>query len=129
TFSRRPPQQGHPSRSNPGAPRGTMPEAPLRKGRERHIPFGPSIPRGKYPMFGRKTQTLITEAEALPGRDEPLPVTNEHFVLHRPIKPPFPEGLETATFGMGCFWGAERVFWTLPGVYTTAAGYAGGYRP
>ena len=80
-------------------------------------------------MFGRETQTLITEAEALPGRDEPLAVTNEHFVLHRPIKPPFPTGLETATFGMGCFWGAERAFWTLPGVYTTAAGYAGGYTP
>jgi len=80
-------------------------------------------------MFGRKAQTLITAEQALPGRDEPLQVTDDHFVLHRPIKPPFPEGIETATFGMGCFWGAERAFWTLPGVYTTAVGYAGGFTP
>jgi peptide-methionine (S)-S-oxide reductase len=78
-------------------------------------------------MFGRKVQTLITQAQALPGRDEPLAVTDEHFVLHRPIKPPFPEGLEAVTVGMGCFWGAERAFWTLPGVHTTAVGYAGGF--
>jgi len=80
-------------------------------------------------MFGRKAETLITAAEALPGREEPLQVTNEHFVLNRPIKPPFPAGTESVAFGMGCFWGAERVFWTLPGVYTTAAGYAGGFTP
>ncbi|HEX6993314.1 MAG TPA: peptide-methionine (S)-S-oxide reductase MsrA [Gammaproteobacteria bacterium] len=80
-------------------------------------------------MFGRKAETLITAAQALPGRDEPLDVTNEHFVLHRPIKPPFPAGTETVKLGMGCFWGAERVFWTLPGVYTTAVGYAGGFTP
>lgn len=79
-------------------------------------------------MFGRKAE-MITAAEALPGRDEPLEVTNEHFVLHRPIKPPFPAGTETVLFGMGCFWGAERAFWTLPGVYTTAVGYAGGFTP
>src|SRR5690606_773800 len=77
------------------------------------------LPRSRNPMFGRKAQTLITAEQALPGRDEPLQVTDDHFVLHRPIKPPFPEGIETATFGMGCFWGAERAFWTLPGVYTT----------
>src|SRR5690606_33545034 len=87
------------------------------------------LPRSRNPMFGRKAQTLITAEQALPGRDEPLQVTDDHFVLHRPIKPPFPEGIETATFGMGCFWGAERAFWTLPGVYTTAVGYAGGFTP
>ena len=78
-------------------------------------------------MFGRKEQTVITGEQALPGRDEPIAVTNEHFVLHRPIQPPFPAGCEAASFGMGCFWGAERLFWTLPNVYTTAVGYAGGF--
>lgn len=65
--------------------------------------------------------------EALPGRDEPLPVAGRHFVHGRPIAPPFPDGLMQAAFGMGCFWGAERVFWTLDGVHTTAVGYAGGF--
>jgi peptide-methionine (S)-S-oxide reductase len=58
-----------------------------------------------------------------------MPVTNRHAVHGRPIRPPFPEGLERALFGMGCFWGAEKAFWSLPGVYTTAVGYAGGYTP
>jgi peptide-methionine (S)-S-oxide reductase len=80
-------------------------------------------------MFGRKAETLINGAQALPGRDEPLQVTNEHYVLHQPIKPPFPAGMEVVSFGMGCFWGVERAFWTLPGVYTTAVGYAGGFTP
>jgi peptide-methionine (S)-S-oxide reductase len=70
------------------------------------------------------------EADALPGRDtRPFHVPDTHFVLGTPLEPPFPEGVETAIFGMGCFWGAERDFWQAPGVYTTAAGYAGGYAP
>ncbi len=66
-------------------------------------------------------------AEALPGRDEPLPVPPGHFVHGRPITRPFPEGTRSAVFGLGCFWGAERTFWKLEGVYSTAVGYAGGF--
>jgi peptide-methionine (S)-S-oxide reductase len=71
----------------------------------------------------------VTPDEALPGRDERIPVPARHEVLGTPLEPPFPDGLEQAVFGMGCFWGAERVFWQAPGVYTTAVGYAGGYTP
>ena len=67
--------------------------------------------------------------QALPGRAEPLPVPDTHFVNGNRITPPFPAGLETAVFGMGCFWGAERKFWESPGVYSTAVGYAGGSTP
>jgi peptide-methionine (S)-S-oxide reductase len=80
-------------------------------------------------LFSRSKTTLIDPADALPGRDQPLPVPERHDVLGTRIVPPFPEGLEQAVFGMGCFWGAERVFWQAPGVYTTAVGYAGGYTP
>jgi peptide-methionine (S)-S-oxide reductase len=76
----------------------------------------------------RKTQ-MIDPERALPGRDEPMPVPARHDVLGTPLMPPFPEGLQRAVFGMGCFWGAERVFWQADGVYTTAAGYAGGFTP
>jgi peptide-methionine (S)-S-oxide reductase len=79
-------------------------------------------------LLGSKTRMVAPE-DALPGRPDPLVVPDTHFVLGTPIKPPFPEGLETAVFGMGCFWGAERVFWQADGVYTTAVGYAGGYTP
>ncbi len=72
---------------------------------------------------------MIDPAGALPGRSEAVRVPERHDVLGTPIAPPFPEGLEQAVFGMGCFWGAERVFWTAPGVHTTAVGYAGGYTP
>jgi peptide-methionine (S)-S-oxide reductase len=76
-----------------------------------------------------RKQKMPAPEEALPGRSEPLPVPSQHFILGTPLKPPFPEGLETAVFGMGCFWGAERKFWQTPGVYSTAVGYAGGYTP
>jgi len=79
-------------------------------------------------MAGTKTQ-MIDPADAFPGRDEPMPVPPQHLVLQTPLEPPFPEGYETAVFGMGCFWGAERMFWQTLGVYTTAVGYAGGYTP
>jgi peptide-methionine (S)-S-oxide reductase len=81
-------------------------------------------------MFAKsKKLVLPTPAEALPGRGAPLPLTNTHFVTGRPIAPPFPEGLEEAVFGLGCFWGAERKFWQTAGVWTTAVGYAGGLTP
>jgi peptide-methionine (S)-S-oxide reductase len=74
-----------------------------------------------------KPSTMVSAAEALPGRDETMPVPARHEVLDAPIAPPFPDGLEQAVVGMGCFWGAERIFWQAPGVYTTAVGYAGGF--
>ena len=67
--------------------------------------------------------------EALPGRSETMRVPERHFVNGHPLQPPFPDGLETAIFGLGCFWGAERMFWPVDGVYTTAVGYAGGFTP
>jgi peptide-methionine (S)-S-oxide reductase len=79
-------------------------------------------------LFSKPT-TMVAPDEALPGRDEAMPVPGQHEVLGNPIAPPFPDGLEQAIVGMGCFWGAERVFWRVPGVYTTAVGYAGGYTP
>ena len=80
-------------------------------------------------FLARNKLRLPTPDEALPGRPDELPVTNQHAVLGTPIKPPFPEGLETLVVGMGCFWGAERIFWETEGVYTTAVGYAGGATP
>jgi peptide-methionine (S)-S-oxide reductase len=74
-----------------------------------------------------KPSTMVTADEALPGRTETMSVPAAHDVLGNPIAPPFPDGLEQAVFGLGCFWGAERVFWQAPGVYTTAVGYAGGF--
>jgi len=74
-----------------------------------------------------KPTTMVAADEALPGRDETMPVSPRHEVLGTPIAPPFPDGLEQAVVGMGCFWGAERIFWRAEGVYTTAAGYAGGF--
>ena len=79
-------------------------------------------------MFGAKTN-LVEPERALGGRAEPMAVPARHAVLDTPLSPPFPDGLARAVFGMGCFWGAEKAFWSLPGVYTTAVGYAGGYTP
>jgi len=80
-------------------------------------------------MLFRKKLEIPTPATALKGRPTPIPTATTHFVNGRPLQPPYPEGSEHAMFGMGCFWGAERKFWTLPGVFTTAVGYAGGYTP
>jgi len=78
--------------------------------------------------FGKKLE-LPSPDEALPGRSEPMPVPDKHYVNGNPLQPPFPEGMETALFGMGCFWGSERKFWETEGVYTTAVGYAAGHTP
>jgi peptide-methionine (S)-S-oxide reductase len=80
-------------------------------------------------MFGRKSRELPGAGEALPGRSQSVSVSSAHFVNGNPLQGPFPEETEVAVFGMGCFWGAERRFWKLPGVYTTSAGYAGGVTP
>ena len=76
-----------------------------------------------------KKGAMPSKADALPGRVERISPPSEHFVKHTPMAAPFPTGLETAMFGMGCFWGAERKFWQTPGVYSTAAGYAAGFTP
>ena len=80
-------------------------------------------------MLLKKADTLPTQAEALPGRAQVMPTDETHHVLGTPLKGPWPQGMEVAVFGMGCFWGVERVFWQLDGVYSTAAGYAGGITP
>jgi peptide-methionine (S)-S-oxide reductase len=77
----------------------------------------------------RKSLEIPTAAKALPGRAEKMPVPEKHYVNGHTLVAPFPDGMETAYFGLGCFWGAERVFWKLPGVFTTAVGYAGGPTP
>ena len=79
-------------------------------------------------LFKKKTD-LPSPQDALPGRSQPLSVPARHFVNDHPLQPPFPDGMETALFGLGCFWGAERCFWQTDGVYTTAVGYAAGYTP
>src|ERR1700734_3451505 len=79
--------------------------------------------------LSRKKSVMPTEHDALPGRATPLNVPQTHFVNGHRVVPPFPAGLREGVFGMGCFWGVERLFWQLPGVYSTAAGYAGGFTP
>jgi peptide-methionine (S)-S-oxide reductase len=80
-------------------------------------------------LFGRKTHELPTEADALPGRGQPLPTATTHFVNGHPLKGPYPEEMEQAVFAMGCFWGVERIFWQIPGVWVTAVGYVAGITP
>ena len=77
----------------------------------------------------REKMRMVSPEEALPGREEPIPTATHHFVSGRPLKGPYPEKSETCYFGMGCFWGAERLFWQVPGVWVTAVGYQGGYTP
>ena len=80
-------------------------------------------------MLFSKPAELPTADTALPGRDQPLKTDEVHYVTGRPLKGPHPDGFETAIFGMGCFWGVERVFWNLPGVWVTSVGYSGGITP
>src|SRR3954464_14484612 len=80
-------------------------------------------------LFFREKSKMIDPERALPGRSERMRVPDKHFVLGTPLEPPFPEGFQSAIFGLGCFWGAERKFWEADGVYTTAVGYAGGHTP
>src|SRR4030095_11392721 len=80
-------------------------------------------------FWSTKPQTIPSKEEALPGRDTPMPVPDEHFVNKNRLTPPFPDGLERALFAMGCFWGAERQFWQRAGVYSTAVGYVAGHTP
>lgn len=80
-------------------------------------------------IFGRDKQVMPTPDEALPGRPDPMPVVEPHLVLGTSIDGPYPDGMERAMFGLGCFWGAEKFFWDIEGVHTTAVGYAGGYTP
>lgn len=80
-------------------------------------------------LLNRNKTTMPEQDNALPGRAAALATAETHFVHHRPLQPPFPEGMQQILFGLGCFWGAERKFWQLDGVYTTAVGYAGGYTP
>ena len=79
-------------------------------------------------LFSRKSE-MVSAADALPGRSTPMRVPDKHFVSGARLQAPFPAGLEEAVFGLGCFWGAERLFWQLPGVYSTSVGYAGGFTP
>ena len=80
-------------------------------------------------IFDRGKTKLIDADSALPGREQAIVTPGDHAVLGTPMAPPYPDGLETAVFGTGCFWGTEEIFWQVPGVYTTAVGYAGGYTP
>jgi len=81
-------------------------------------------------LFAKKNVSIVAPEEALPGRtDQTMPVPEKHFVLDAPLTAPWPDGMQSAVFGMGCFWGAERKFWQTDGVFSTAVGYAGGYTP
>lgn len=90
------------------------------------LPYAPKL--HEMPLFRRKAEN-VDAVKALPGRSTPMPVPAQHFVNGAPLKSPFPAGTVEAVFGMGCFWGAERLFWKIPGVVSTSVGYAGGYTP
>ena len=79
------------------------------------------------PLFGRDKTTMVSPEDAMPGRDQPIPVSDTHVVLGTPMQGPWPEGHEVLYVAMGCFWGAERIFWQIEGVHSTAAGYMGGW--
>jgi peptide-methionine (S)-S-oxide reductase len=92
--------------------------------------WSPPIDLQEVPvLFGRAKTTLVEPADALPGRAQRLRVAERHTVLGTPLDGPYPEGMQVAYFGLGCFWGAERVFWQTPGVYSTSVGYQGGTTP
>ena len=80
-------------------------------------------------IFGSHKTRMVTAADALPGRAAPLPVPAKHEVLGTPLSPPYPEGSQVAEFALGCFWGAEKDFWQVPGVISTSVGYEGGFTP
>jgi peptide-methionine (S)-S-oxide reductase len=82
-----------------------------------------------FMLFARHKTEMVSQSDALPGRTETMPVPDAHFVNGHPLTPPFPDGMQTAVFALGCFWGAERKFWQVDGVWTTAVGYAGGFTP
>ena len=89
----------------------------------------PAVAREDIIIFGNKKAQMPESADALAGRETAMAVPAQHFVNFHSLSPPYPDGLEQAVFGLGCFWGAERKFWQVPGVFSTAAGYAGGYTP
>src|SRR5262249_17274281 len=110
---------------------------PSRRGHDRprrsvsngHSLVGTAMTEEVVMLFDRKTK-MVSAEDALPGRtDQAMPVPTEHFVNGHPLSPPWPPGYQTAIFALGCFWGAERIFWQTPGVWTTAVGYAGGFTP
>src|SRR4051794_12036235 len=89
----------------------------------------PNAGQDRFMWMNSLKLKMPTQSEALAGRAERMAVPSKHFVLGTPLEPPFPSGMELALFGMGCFWGAEKMFWKLEGVYSTSVGYAGGFTP